>query len=74
MTIKELKVRLINEKVDPRVYSFSKNNKGDCMVLLHGKVYWEIYYTERGEIFDRKLFISEKKACEVFYELVKDMK
>ncbi len=74
MTFEELKKRLINENVDKRKYSFSKNNLGDCMVLLHNSIYWEIYYTERGEIFDRKIFVSEKKACLTFYNIVKKMR
>lgn len=74
MKINELKDRLITENIDPRKYSFFENNDGDCMVLLHKKMYWEIYYTERGEIFDKKIFLSENKACNFFYNLVKDMK
>jgi hypothetical protein len=62
----KLKSILDENKINPMTYSLSGglNNDTICIEEIYGK--WHVYYTERGEKFDEKIFNSASEACEYF--------
>lgn len=73
MNLKELEQRLIKEKIKPIVYNFTGRWENDNLCLTKRDEKWEVYYSERGNQYDIKTFLSEEDACEYFYEwIIKD--
>jgi len=74
MTRTELKEWLEQEKVDPKAYHLDGQPEEDTYTLRHlsdGR--WAVFYTERGQEVDPKVFDGEHRACvELLYKLLRD--
>jgi hypothetical protein len=67
----ELLQRLREAKINPHAYCLEGGSPGDTYVLSdegYGK--WAVYYSERGERNDEKIFRSESEACEDLYRWI----
>ncbi|MET4562725.1 hypothetical protein ABIA69_003916 [Lysinibacillus parviboronicapiens] len=72
MKINELEKKIIEINVPKDMYSILKGglpNEQYCITKAGDK--WEVYYSERGNKGDFKIFDDEDTACEYFYEKVK---
>lgn len=77
MRLKELKQKLKEEKISPYRYSFDEKSgyiMGDTTVLVQKDGKWQVYYTERGSIFNLHVFNTEEEACEYFYQEIEKVK
>ena len=70
MTIKELKQRLINEKIPREAYSFNKEFPDESYCIRRKYCLWEVYYSERGLKSGLMIFSREEEACIYFYDLL----
>ena len=71
MNRQELLLRLKEAKINPNSYSLEGGSTGEEYVLSdegYGK--WAVYYSERGERNDEKIFRSESEACEELYRWI----
>ncbi len=73
MTKVELENRLKTENIPERMYSLDGGLPHDKCCLSKTELGWEVYYSERGSKFDVEIFHSENKACDRFYEKIKDI-
>ena len=67
MKIQELKIMLEKEMICKNLYSFFGDDLGDRLVLSKDIQNWIVYYTEKGERYDAKLFNTEEQACDYFF-------
>lgn len=58
---------------DDTCYSLSKDYINEGYILKKKYIIWEIYYCEKGEKNYIKKFWNESKACDFFYNLIKDL-
>jgi len=72
--IAELKARLDQAGINKRAYSFDGDLPDERYVLSQEpNEIWEVYYSERGNKNELRLFFSESDACQFFLDLlVKD--
>ena len=68
----ELRRRLNQHRVRPDHYSLDGRLKNDAFILeeTHGK--WTVFYFERGDRYDERVFDSEERACGYIYGMLKD--
>ena len=72
ISLVELKVIIIQEKISNNSYSFIDDHSNDKMFLIKKDKFWEVFYFERGSKYDLRIFKKESEACEHFYlELLK---
>lgn len=73
MTVAELFNSLIKQNIDGRIiYTGEGNPEGRYAILLNG-IHWNVYYSERGQEFESRVFLGEFDAVEyLIYLLVKD--
>jgi len=72
MNLNELKEKLDKELINPNCFDLSGGLPDEKYCI--NKYPWEqwgVYYAERGNKNDEKLFDSESKACLYLYELLK---
>ena len=73
MNTHDVKVELENNKIDPRAYSIygETDLSGDEQYVLNKSWdNWVVYYLERGERNNQKMFSSEDEACRYFLEMI----
>ena len=69
----DLYVKFKSEKVPEYCYCLEGGLPNDRFVLNKNEEMWEVYYTERGEIFEHRKFLDEESACNYLYHRVKKM-
>ena len=71
MNKKELHIRLRKEGVPDNYYVLDGRPQGGKLMLEKIINNWTVYFqSERGEIFEKRDFLSEEDACEYFYQRV----
>lgn len=71
MNRQELLLRLKEAEINPNSFCLEGGSPGDRYVLSdegYGK--WAVYYSERGERNDEKVFKSESDACAELYNWI----
>ena len=69
MDINELYKKLEENNVPKDCYNLTGTGlKDQKMCLINKGEIWQVYYSERGQKFDYKEFITEKEACEEIYK------
>lgn len=70
MNVKELIIKLDEEKIPQRWYSINGNLSSDIYVLRQVYNYWEFFYVdERGDQNnDYRRFENEEDACNYLFE------
>ena len=74
MNLRELEIKLIEEGYNRDIYECYLEYPNEAYTIHKGKRKWEVYYSERGSKSNLKTFLSEKEACEYFYQQIKKMK
>ena len=69
----ELSARLRSEEIPESCYCLEGGLPNDRFVLHQEGHLWEVYYTERGAIYEKKSFTDEDAACDYLYSRVKKM-
>lgn len=71
MNLKILKNELDKLNIPQNAYCLTGGlpNESYCIALNNNN--WEVYYSERGNKFDLKLFENESSACEYFLSVMK---
>ena len=67
-TVLELKGILERERFIPSTYSLAGGRHQDAYCLSPEGGKWSVYYSERGEEYDKVSFGSEREACEYFLQ------
>ncbi|ACX89995.1 conserved hypothetical protein [Pectobacterium parmentieri WPP163] len=67
MNKKDLKERLIKEKVSRTLYSLDGRLPSEKLCLDHDNGCWVVYYSERGIKTGMVNFPTEDEACEYIY-------
>jgi hypothetical protein len=73
MNVHELLTRLMQENIPENCYSLEGGLPNDKFVLNNKGTYWEVYYTERGKIYELTMFQTEEEACKDIYLRIKNM-
>ncbi len=73
MTKTELKTRLLNLNIPSDAFSLDGGLPNDAICLRETAFGWEVYYSERGEKYHLRSFLSEQEACEHFFNELKNM-
>ena len=73
MNVKELSERLILEGIPSNSYSIEEGIPDDKICLRKINNRWEVYFSERGEKSNTRIFHTEEEACMNMYERLKDM-
>jgi hypothetical protein len=60
----DLKKLLDSRGVDPRRYNLDGGLDNDTLCIKRQGNRWCVYYTERGEQFDRRCYPTEDEACQ----------
>jgi len=75
MNSTELRKRLILESVPMEYYSLDEEFPYDAICLHKNGIIWEVYYSDRGNKNEMKIFLIENNACNYFYKyLIKSLK
>ncbi len=77
MKKQELKQRLIYEQIPINSYWLDEGGPclGEVYCLSKNKNTWEVYYSERGQKTNLKVFDEEETACDYFYDwLIKSLR
>ena len=67
MTRVELEIKLAELEIPKNCYDLYADKIGEQYVVLHKNEKWEVYYSERGNKNELKIFSAEKEACDYFY-------
>jgi hypothetical protein len=70
MNLKELQEKLIILGVKEYWYSLKGGLPSESFCISKKTLWWEIYYSERGQKSNLKKFIFEKEACMFLYNLI----
>ncbi|TKY81336.1 hypothetical protein R0L47_12995 [Pectobacterium polonicum] len=70
MNKKELKDRLIKEKVSRSLYSLDGGLPNEKLCLDHENGCWVVYYSERGIKTGMISFLTEDEACKYIYDQI----
>lgn len=73
MNRQQLEQRLKQENINEYYYSLEGGLPNEAFCLNKNNEIWEVYYSERGNKSQLKIFELEEDACEYFYNLVKKM-
>ena len=75
MNLTELESRLEAVGILTRAYSFTSDGMGEVYRLAPGNdelgCRWDVYYSERGNQNNLRVFRSESEACEYFLNWIK---
>ena len=71
MTVTELKRILNAEGFRPDMYSLAGGLPNEAHCIEDRGSEWAVYYSERGERSEERLFLSETEACEFFLERIR---
>lgn len=71
MNKSELATRLKVEKVPETLYCLEGGLPNDRVCLEKNSIGWQVYYSERGQKYDERLFFTEEEACNYLYMWVK---
>ncbi len=63
MDIEELKKKLLESTIDPRIYSFRGGLDEEKVTIEREPRGWSVYYVERGEKKQQQFFKTEDEAC-----------
>ena len=66
----DLEKKLKEMNIDERAYCLNGGLPNECYTLDHIGNKWFVYYSERGEMSDKKSFDTEELACQYFLELL----
>jgi hypothetical protein len=72
MNKKELEIRLIKEGIRADSYHLEGGLPNESFTLNKNGNQWEVYYSERGNKTDLRVFESEEEACEYLYKELTD--
>lgn len=73
MNKESLQLLLTKNKITPFAYSLSGGLPNEKYVLDQGIDKWSVYYSERGQRNNEKIFKSEDEACQyMFKQLIND--
>jgi|LFRM01.1.fsa_nt_gb hypothetical protein len=68
MDLKDLKIKVkLNSKIPSDSYSLVGGLPNEALCINNNGKQWEVYYSERGNKTNLKIFNSENDACEYFY-------
>jgi hypothetical protein len=73
MNKEELALKLNQEAIPDDCYCLNGGLPNDRIILNKKDVKWEVYYSERGKIYELREFDTEDNACDFLYHRVKDM-
>jgi hypothetical protein len=66
VTVNELKQILEAEKFRPDMYSLTGGLPNEAHCIEDRGYEWAVYYSERGERSEERIFPNESEACEFF--------
>jgi len=73
MNKENLQLLLIKNKITPFAYSLSGGLPNEKYVLDQGIDKWSVYYSERGQRNNEKVFKTEDEACQyMLKQLIND--
>jgi hypothetical protein len=70
MNCAELEEILRQRKVDPSAYSLGGGLPAEKYTLDHAGSKWSVYYSERGQKNDERIFDFEDEACRYLLNLL----
>jgi hypothetical protein len=71
MNREQLKTQLTDLRIDPTAYCLSGGLPNECLVLnQEPNGIREVYYSERGQKSNLRLFDSEDKAVQYFLDVI----
>ncbi|MCG8710641.1 hypothetical protein JHU04_003937 [Brenneria sp. 4F2] len=70
MNKKELKERLVKEKISRSLYSLDGGLPNEKLCLEHENGFWVVYYSERGVKTGMISFLRECEACKYIYDQI----
>lgn len=70
MNINELGLRLSSENIRSDVYSLNGGSPNEAYCITQRNGVWEVYYSERGNKSELRIFQKEEDACQYFYDLL----
>ena len=71
MTVDELHKLLLKKEVPNDAYNFKEEYPNESYCIIKKGFFWEVYYSERGNKNELRIFFSESKACKYFIKLIK---
>lgn len=74
MTKIDLERKLLKDGIDENSFSLDGGLPNEKYCLNYSGTCWEVYYSERGQKTNIKIFATEGEACEYFYKtLIKSL-
>lgn len=73
MNVKQLRDELEKLKIPKNAYELKGGLPNEVFCIGMDNNSWEVYYSERGNKTNRKVFANEESACEYFFNWMKDV-
>lgn len=73
MNINQLRAELSKLEISKNAYQLKGGLPNEVFCIGMENNTWEVYYSERGNKTNRKVFDSEESACEYFFKLMKNI-
>ena len=70
MKLQDLERELKNLNINNEFYSLSGGFPNEAYCINKNEFEWEVYYSERGQKSDPKIFNDENSACNYFFGLI----
>ncbi len=72
MNTAELRKKLLELGIDEYAFVINGKPNYECTCIQEKNGKWEVFYYERGDILDKKVFETENEACEHMLQSMKE--